>query len=305
MPTHATLVNASQLADALTTTEPPTLIDVRSSEDYERSHIPSARNNCVYEVAFLERMEGLAPARTRPVCVCGNASDTYEARMAAKKLCRAGYERVLELREGLAAWPSGELIVKREASESHPPKPPEIDGPREVNLAESRVEWTGRNLLNKHFGWVDIKSGVLNFHHGALVGGEFVLDMNSLTCGDLKGDELHDVLIAHLVSHDFFDTGLYPEARIAIKGTAPIPGASPGAPNLSIRGDLQIKGTTLPLSFEATTDFTPDGLPAAQAVLAFDRTKWNVIYGSGKFFRNLGPHLVNDLIEVQIRIVTL
>jgi rhodanese-related sulfurtransferase len=300
---HATLVNASQLAAALTAAEPPLVMDVRSSEDYQRSHIPSALNNCVYEVAFLERMGNLAPDRNRTVCVYGNASDTYEARMAAEKLCRAGYEKVSELREGLAGWP-GKLAVRREANERHRPDLSEIHGTRMVNLAESRVEWIGRNLLNKHFGWVDIKSGTLTFDHGALVGGAFVLNMDSLTCGDLKGHELHDVLIAHLVSHDFFDTGLYPEASFVIKGTSPISGASPGAPNLSIHGDLQLKGITLPLSFEATTGLTPDGLPAAQAMLAFDRTNWNVLYGSGKFFRNLGPHLVNDLIEVQIRVLT-
>jgi hypothetical protein len=38
--------------------------------------------------------------------------------------------------------------------------------------------------------------------------------------------------------------------------------------------------------------------------LAIDRTLWNVLYGSGKYFRRLGGHLVNDQIEIQLRIVT-
>ena len=42
---------------------------------------------------------------------------------------------------------------------------------------------------------------------------------------------------------------------------------------------------------------------AAQAVFAFDRTVWGSIYGSGKFFQRLGMHLVNDLIEVQVRLL--
>ena len=50
------------------------------------------------------------------------------------------------------------------------------------------------------------------------------------------GDPLHDVLIAHLVSHDFFDVELYPEARFVITATERLAGATPGAPNLAVRG---------------------------------------------------------------------
>lgn len=45
---------------------------------------------------------------------------------------------------------------------------------------------------------------------------------------------------------------------------------------------------------------TPDGIPAAQATIAFDRTVWGSIYGSARFFHRLGMHLLNDL---QVRIV--
>lgn len=36
----------------------------------------------------------------------------------------------------------------------------------------------------------------------------------------------------------------------------------------------------------------------------FNRTRWGVIYGSSRFFRHLGMHLVFDLISLQLRIVT-
>jgi hypothetical protein len=35
-----------------------------------------------------------------------------------------------------------------------------------------------------------------------------------------------------------------------------------------------------------------------------DRTRWNVIYGSTRFFEYLGMHKVFDLISFQIRIVS-
>jgi hypothetical protein len=39
-------------------------------------------------------------------------------------------------------------------------------------------------------------------------------------------------------------------------------------------------------------------------VLSFDRTHWNVLYGSGRYFQGLGMHLVYDLVDLEIKIVT-
>lgn len=275
-------------------------LDVRLPEDFERAHLPAAINNCVFEVAFGERMKGIAPAKKTPICVYGANGESLEGRMAAEKLLRAGYAYVRELHGGLAGWQAEGHSVEGKGGPPHQPAAP--DGAFSVDLQESRVEWTGRNLLNKHHGRVALKSGSLIFANGRLTGGEFVLDMTSLACGDLEGDPLHDVLIAHLCGDDFFDTERYPEARFAIT-RAEMADVPPGAPNLEVRGLLTVKDAAHEIAFSATAGITPEGRPAAQATLSFDRTKWNVLYGSGKFFRNLGGHLVNDLIEIQLRIV--
>ena len=285
------------------TSAAPVLIDVRLEEDYLAAHLPEAKNNCVYEVSFPERMIDVAPRKDVAVCVYGAASDSCEARMAAEKLVRAGYGDVLEMCAGLDGWKSAGLEVKSEgATKQDTPVPPA--GWREIDLTESRVEWLGRNLLNKHYGAIAIKSGKLYFSQGELRSGEFTLDMRAIVCHDLSGDQLHDVLIAHLQSDDFFDVEVYPESRFVIASTELVPEASPGAPNLKVHGELTLKNVTLPVEFLATGGMTPEGKTAAQASLAIDRTFWNVLYGSGKYFQNLGGHLVNDLIELQLRIVT-
>jgi len=56
--------------------------------------------------------------------------------------------------------------------------------------------------------------------------------------------------------------------------------------------------------FGCVAGVTPDGKLAAQASFLIDRTVWNVIYGSGKFFSRLGGHLVNDLVDIEIKVVT-
>ena len=63
----------------------------------------------------------------------------------------------------------------------------------------------------------------LHFVRGELGSGEFTLDMRAIVCHDLAGDPLHDVLITHLWSDDFFDIELYPEARFAITSTESMP----------------------------------------------------------------------------------
>lgn len=197
-------------------------------DDLKKSRLPHALSNCVYEIAFLDRMPAVAPDLGAPVCVYGADSGSFESRMAAEKLCRHGYTQVYE----------------------------------------------------------------------------FSIDMQPITCLDLAGNPLHDVLVRHLRDHDFFDTALYPEATFVITRATPLAAATPGSPNLTITASLTLKGISHTLEFPACAGVTADGKLAAQATMAFDRTLWNVLYGSGKWFRHLGGHLVNDLIELQLRIVS-
>jgi hypothetical protein len=47
----------------------------------------------------------------------------------------------------------------------------------------------------------------------------------------------------------------------------------------------------------------PDGRAGAQGTVSIDRTRWNVMYGSGRYFDRLAGHLVNDEIELRLRLV--
>ena len=303
MPTQSSTISTEQLVQQLQGRSSLILLDVRLSEDFERGHLPGAKSNCVFEIAFGDRLAELAPDRDVPICVYGAGRNSHESSVAAEKLRRAGYADVWNFRDGFEGWKEAERSVEGASSPAEVLRP-RWNGSREISLAESRVEWIGRNLLNKHHGTLGLKSGILRFEDGRLAGGEFVFDMRDMACADLRGDPLCDVLIAHLYSLDFFDVDLYPEARFVITKAGPTNQPSRGAPSLAIHGELNLKGVTYPVEFAAVSGTTAEGKLAAQAVLSFDRTLWNVLYGSGKFFQNLGGHLVNDLIEIQLRIVT-
>jgi polyisoprenoid-binding protein YceI len=217
-------------------------------------------------------------------------------------LYRAGWSEVLDFREGLSGWRAAGFPVEEVAAPAA--QPPIRSGVHGIDLKESRVLWTGRNLLNRHEGTIPLQAGELTIEAGRLASGRFTFDMRGITCSDLAGGPMHDILIAHLLNDDFFDAEVYPEASFVITQTSPAPDASAGAPDLIVSGELTLKGITRPVEFHACTGITPEGKLAAQATFAMDRTKWNVVYGSGKFFRNLGGHLVNDLIDLNLRIVT-
>lgn len=278
------------------------LLDVRLADDFAAGHIEGARNNCIYEVAFTGRLAETAPDTDQPTIVYGPDASCASAKAAVEKLVLAGYSDVRELAGGLRQAEAEGLEIVRD--NPLPPPPSIADGRHPVDLTESRVLWTGRNLVNRHDGAVALKGGWLDFEGNRLTGGRVTLDLTQISCHDLAGTDLHDVLIHHLHDADFFDVANHPEAVLEIAAAAPIEGGTPGAPNLHVTALLHLRGLAHPVEFDAVSGITLDGRAAAQASFAIDRTRWNVRYGSGKLFHRLAGHLVNDLIEIQVRVLT-
>lgn len=278
------------------------ILDVRLEDDFEAGHLARAQSNCVFEVSFGERLETTAPNRDLPTVVYGADGETHEAEAAAEKLWRLGYRDVRILEGGLVAARQAGLEI--EAGTPLPEPPPEPQGKLEIDLEESRLEWLGRNLINKHWGTAALESGFLEFEDGQLTGGSFVIDLQKLKCTDLAGSDLHDVLISHLQSDDFFDVENHPKATFTITKVDVPEGTTPGSTTHRVTGDLTLRGQTHAIEFEVSAGRTPEGKMAAQAAFSIDRTKWGVIYGSGKFFSRIAGHLVNDFLEFQLRVLT-
>ena len=130
--------------------------------------------------------------------------------------------------------------------------------------------------------------------NGAIVNGEFIVDMTSINNQDMEGDSKAR-LEGHLKSDDFFSVESYPTAAISINSSELI---SDGKWNVS--ADLSIKGFTHPVNFEMIS--SEDGWSAN---LVFDRSKYDVRFRSGSFFENLGDKLIYDDIELSINLTTL
>jgi rhodanese-related sulfurtransferase len=277
------------------------IIDVVPREHFEHEHVPGARCACVYEVNFVDQVRALTPDKSKPIVVYGTSANSKASLEAARKLVEAGYTNVRDFRGGLAKWKRAGLPVEGNGEpEAAPPKLP--DRAYALDIERSGIEWVGRNLANRHAGTLRFASGELRVKRGAIVGGHLVLDMKSIADSDIEDRAMRQLLVKHLMSDDFFDVARFPEARFAILETKAIGGCTPGAANYMVNGVLQMKGVERPLSFPAVIG-AMGGELVAQAHLDFDRTLWNVIYGSGKVFEKLGRHLVNDLVSVQLKIV--
>lgn len=59
------------------------IIDVLPDDFYEKRHLPTARNACIYEIEFLEKAAMLVPDKTAELIVYGQ-NDCFEA---AKLAC--------------------------------------------------------------------------------------------------------------------------------------------------------------------------------------------------------------------------
>lgn len=165
----------------------------------------------------------------------------------------------------------------------------------------SVVKWEGKKVTGKHDGLIKLKSGELTMAGGELTAGEFIFDMASITNTDLKDAEYNTKLVTHLKSEDFFNVAKYPTAVFKVKSAKSVPGFV--GPTYTVTGDLTIKDKTNEISFPVVVQ-TKDGKTTATANITIDRTKWEVKYGSGKFFPGLGDKLIYDDFVIDVALST-
>lgn len=164
----------------------------------------------------------------------------------------------------------------------------------DIDLKQSKLEWTGKKLGGEHYGNIQLSSGYLTFVKNKLTGGAFQMDMTSITCVDITDEKSNRRLVDHLKSEDFFSVTRFPTSKFVITKVEP-----KSANEYSITGNLTIKEKTNPIIFTANVN-TLDKQTTAEATLVFDRSKYDVKFGSQSFYENLGDKLVYDDVDISI-----
>ncbi len=299
------VVVAKDLQELLSAKSDMVVVDLLPPDHFSKVHIPNAENACVFFVSFLEDLAAVVPDKLSPVVVYGSSIRSRDSAIAVEKMARAGYQNIHYLEGGLEGWREAGFALDGDAVNL--PDDPQTtlslhDGKYIAQSTSSQVEWVGRNPNSRHMGTVDIAQGVVEIVDGK-ISGLIEVDMNSIHNTNLEGDELQPVLEAHLQSDDFFFTQMFPKAIFDFKGAKLNELGGLTAPNFQMKGQLTLRGITAPLEFNTVVSSIDADSIALEAHFDIDRTCWDIIYGSTRFFEHLGMHKVFDLVSLQLNIV--
>lgn len=161
------------------------------------------------------------------------------------------------------------------------------------DVTKSTVQWLGKKIGGQHEGNIKLTKGFFEIKNEQISAGEFSIDMNSITCTDLKDEAYNQKLVGHLKSDDFFGVEKFPVATFKIvKAAAFTKGKA------TVTGEITIKGKTESISFDLVKN--EDSYTAS---IDIDRSKFDVKFGSSSFFDNLGDKTINDIFNLQIKLI--
>lgn len=171
-----------------------------------------------------------------------------------------------------------------------------------ANPEMSSIDWKGSKPTGTHTGTVEIASGSFHVDGEEIKGGEFTIDMETITVTDLEAGDGKENLEAHLKGtveekqDHFFNTVEHPTAKFEVTGIT-----TEGEKTM-MEGNLTIKGITKNISFPVSIQNNGDMIEVSSEPFTIDRTQWNVNYGSKSVFDDLGDKFINDEIELTIKV---
>ncbi len=168
-----------------------------------------------------------------------------------------------------------------------------------VDLKASTLLWEGAKPTGKHSGNVALSAANIVMAEGAITGGSFTIDMNTINCLDLKEDEGKLKLEGHLKNADFFDVAKFPTSTFVITNVAGT------ADKLILTGNLTIKDVTKSIAIPAALTQVNGVSVLKSEKFGIDRADFNVKYGSKKFFENLKDKFINDVMEFSFELKTM
>lgn len=163
--------------------------------------------------------------------------------------------------------------------------------------AGSSINWTGKKVLGLHTGTINLKKGFLETDADGISAGEVLMDMTSITITDIADPKTNAQFKEHLFNNDFFDVEKFPVTTFVVSKSAAVENGI-----YRVDGQLTIKGITHPEQFLVRLETLAEFIHLS-GELRIDRSRYNVRYGSGKFFDNLGDNLIHDEFILQFKLI--
>ncbi|REH54714.1 polyisoprenoid-binding protein YceI [Tenacibaculum gallaicum] len=158
-----------------------------------------------------------------------------------------------------------------------------------INIQKSTIKWIGEYTFyfGGHDGFVNFKDGYFIKSNDAISGGEFIIDMNSITNTDIKKLEGKTNLVNHLKDPDFFNVEKHPLAKLIITKVEYF-----DKTHAKIEADLTLKGITKPINFRAELNYEERKMTTRFKI---DRRAWGVNYKS-----NFRDGAISDAIGFEV-----
>jgi polyisoprenoid-binding protein YceI len=169
-----------------------------------------------------------------------------------------------------------------------------------VDTAGSTITWLGSKPTGTHTGTINIESGVVKVA-GENVTGTFLIDMKSINCTDLEGDQKAG-LESHLMGtaagkeDDFFNVTKYPTAAFEVTGVTAKDGKQ------MMQGNLTMKGVKKNIEFPVKYDVTGDLMELKSETFTIDRTQWGIKFMSKSIVDDIKNGVIGDDMELTIRL---
>lgn len=158
-----------------------------------------------------------------------------------------------------------------------------------LNTQQSTIEWKGSYafLFSSHSGTVRFKNGTLRTHDGNITGGQFTVDMTTIS-----NEEYEKGVgpVAHLRNSDFFYVEQYPEASLVFTSVEYFKNENIH----KILAALTIKGITQTITFWATVQ---EATKTMETRFIIDRTLWGITYNN-----KLKNDAISDAIELIVKL---
>lgn len=168
----------------------------------------------------------------------------------------------------------------------------------------AQINWIGHKPFVEnygHNGTINITAGSLAVAGDAVVGGEFVIDMQTIHAIDMVGNENYDKLVGHLLSDDFFAAAQYPTAKFEITAIEAVANEELGTSH-KVSGNLTMRDVTKNITFDANVTMTENSVAIAAPGFKIDRKNWNVMFGSTGITGLAKDKLIADDIELSFEI---
>ncbi len=187
---------------------------------------------------------------------------------------------------------TGDVQEKMEASSDVTTYIADADG--------SQIEWEAGKLTGNHTGYLNIAKGYINLNeNNEIKGGEFVIDMSTITVTDLEGDGKAN-LEAHLKGTvegqegDFFNINKYPRGSFVVTGMEVADGKT------WMQGNLTLLETTRNVKLPVNMSLDGDKMILQSEEFEIDRTEWDINFRSKSFFPNIGDKVIYDDIKLTV-----